>query len=264
MPAIESSPRLALGIDIGGTGIKGAPVNLGTGALAADRVVLPTPSPSTPEAVAGVVVDLLDPFGWTDRIGVTFPGVMKSGVAYTSANMDKSWIGTDLAASVAAHIPGTVQTLNDADAAGLAEMRYGAGRDQRGVVLMLTFGTGIGSALFVDGELVPNTELGHLPLHNGDAEDWAAGSELTRDELSWPVYAERVGEYLQLLQRLFWPDLIIIGGGVSKQADKFLPLIELDTPVVAATMHNDAGIVGAAMIAPERAPLNIAAPKTGA
>jgi polyphosphate glucokinase len=264
MPAIESSPRLALGIDIGGTGIKGAPVNLGTGALAADRVVLPTPSPSTPEAVAGVVVDLLDRLEVPGPVGLTLPSVVAAGVARTAANIDKHWIGTDAAAVFAEATGRLVRVVNDADAAGVAEMRFGAGAGRSGVVIMVTLGTGIGSALFVDGELVPNTELGHLPLHNGDAEDWAAGSELTRDELSWPVYAERVGEYLQLLQRLFWPDLIIIGGGVSKQADKFLPLIELDTPVVAATMHNDAGIVGAAMIAPERAPLNIAAPKSGA
>lgn len=260
MPAIQSSPRLALGIDIGGTGIKGAPVNLGTGMLAAERVVLPTPSPSTPAAVAGVVVELLDRLGVPGPVGLTLPAVVAGGVARTAANIDKGWIGTD-AASVFAQATGRlVRVVNDADAAGVAELRFGSGAGRSGVVIMVTLGTGIGSALFVDGVLVPNTELGHLPLRDGDAEDWAAGSELSRDDLTWPVYASRVGEYLQLLERLFWPDLIIIGGGVSKQADEFLPLITIDTPVVAATMHNDAGIVGAAMIAPERSPFNTASP----
>jgi len=261
MPAIESSPRLALGIDIGGTGIKGAPVNLGTGRLAAERVVVPTPAPSTPAAVAGAVVALLERIGVDGPVGLTLPAVIAGGTARTAANIDEHWIGVDAAELFAEATGRMVRVVNDADAAGVAEMRFGAGAGRSGVVIMVTLGTGIGSALFVDGILVPNTELGHLPLNGGDAEDWAAGSERSREELSWPVYAARVEQYLRLLRRLFWPDLIIIGGGVSQQADKFLPLIDIDTALVAATMHNDAGIVGAAMIAPERRPHHIASPR---
>ena len=261
MPAAESSSRIALGIDIGGTGVKGAVVNLGTGTLAGDKVELPTPSPSTPDAVAGVVVDLLARIGVDGPVGLTLPAVVSAGVARTAANIDKHWIGTNAAELFAEATGRMVRVVNDADAAGIAEMRFGAGAARSGVIIMVTLGTGIGSALFVDGVLVPNTELGHLPLHDEDAELWASGSELTRDELSWDEYAGRVEQYLQLLRRLFWPDLIIIGGGVSKQAERFLPLVDLDTTVVAATMHNDAGIVGAAMIAPERAPHNIASPR---
>jgi polyphosphate glucokinase len=261
MSAIESSPRLALGIDIGGTGIKGAPVNLGTGMLATSRAELPTPAPSSPAAVAATVVALLDRIGVPGPVGLTLPAVVAGGITRTAANIDKRWIGVDAAGLFAEATGRMVRVVNDADAAGVAEMRFGSGAGRSGVVLMVTLGTGIGSALFVDGTLVPNTELGHLPLHGDDAERWAAGSELTRAELSWPAYASRVELYLRLLQNLFWPDLIIVGGGVSSSAASFLPLIEIDTPLVAATLYNDAGIVGAAMVAPERPPMNVAAPR---
>jgi polyphosphate glucokinase len=172
-------------------------------------------------------------------------------VAHTAANMDKSWIGTDLAASVARLIPGEVETLNDADAAGIAEMRYGAGRDQGGVVLMLTFGTGIGSALFIDGVLVPNTEFGHIEVDGEDGEKRASAAAREREDLSYPHWAKRVDRYLDVLEASLWPDLIIVGGGVSKKADKWVPLLTTRTPVVPAELQNDAGIVGAALAATE-------------
>ena len=178
--------------------------------------------------------------------------MLKSGVAYTAANVDKSWLGTHLAEGLASRIPGTVQTLNDADAAGLAEMRYGAGRDKRGVVLMLTFGTGIGSALFTDGVLVPNTEFGHIQVDGEDGERRASAAAREREDLSYPHWAKRVDRYLDVLEAAVWPDLIIVGGGVSKKAHKWVPLLSTRTPVVPAELLNDAGIVGAALAAEER------------
>jgi polyphosphate glucokinase len=240
------------GVDIGGSGIKGCLVDLDEGLLVGERMRIETPQPSLPDPVCEVVSQIVDSFGWTGRIGVTFPGVMKQGVAHTAANMDKRWIGTDLAASVARRIPGEVETLNDADAAGLAEMRYGAGRDQRGVVLMLTFGTGIGSALFIDGVLVPNTEFGHIEVDGEDGEKRASAAAREREDLSYPHWAKRVDRYLDVLEASLWPDLIIVGGGVSKKADKWVPLLTTRTPVVPAQLQNDAGIVGAALAAHER------------
>jgi polyphosphate glucokinase len=239
------------GVDIGGSGIKGCTVDLGTGELVGERVRIDTPQPSTPDAVYEVVSRVVGEFGWTGPIGVTFPGVMKSGVAHTAANVDKSWIGTDVDAGLEAVIPGAVHTLNDADAAGMAEMRYGAGRDRKGVVLMLTFGTGIGSALFVDGTLVPNTEFGHIQVDGEDGERRASAAAREREDLSYPVWAQRVDRFLDVLEGSVWPDLIIVGGGVSKKADKWVPLLSTRTPVVPAQLRNDAGIVGAALAAHE-------------
>ncbi|SFT94586.1 polyphosphate glucokinase [Geodermatophilus amargosae] len=240
------------GVDIGGSGIKGCPVDLEAGVLVGERVRVETPQPSTPEAVYEVVAGIVTSFGWTGRIGVTYPGVMKRGVAHTAANMDKGWIGTDVDAGLTALVPGTVETLNDADAAGLAEMRYGAGRDQDGVVLMLTFGTGIGSALFYDGRLVPNTEFGHIQVDGEDGERRASAAAREREDLSYPQWAARVDRYLDVLEAGVWPDLIIVGGGVSKKAHKWVPLLSTRTPVVPAQLQNDAGIVGAALAAAER------------
>jgi polyphosphate glucokinase len=239
------------GVDIGGSGIKGCVVDLEKGQLVGERLRIETPEPSRPEPVYDVVSRIVNSFGWTGRIGVTFPGVMKHGVAFTAANVDKSWIGTDVDAGLEALIPGTVETLNDADAAGIAEMRYGAGRGRDGVVLMLTFGTGIGSALFVDGRLVPNTEFGHIQVDGEDGERRAAASAREREDLSYPQWAERVDRYLDVLEAGVWPDLIIVGGGVSKKAHKWVPLLSTRTPVVAAELQNDAGIVGAALAAVE-------------
>jgi polyphosphate glucokinase len=240
------------GVDIGGSGIKGCVVDLDHGQLVGERLRIETPQPSVPDAVCRVVAEIVNRFGWTGRVGVTYPGVMKNGVAHTAANMDKSWIGTDVAALVHERIPDGVQTLNDADAAGIAEMRYGAGRDQRGVVLMLTFGTGIGSALFTDGVLVPNTEFGHIQVDGEDGERRASAAVKDREDLSYPQWAERVDRYLDVLEAGLWPDLIIVGGGVSKKADKWVPLLSTRTPVVPAQLQNDAGIVGAALAAQER------------
>jgi polyphosphate glucokinase len=242
----------SFGVDIGGSGIKGCTVDLAEGRLVGERIRVDTPQPSTPEAVYEAVAGIVGGFGWTGEVGVTFPGVMKKGVAHTAANVDKSWIGTDIDADLERRLPGgPVQTLNDADAAGLAEMRYGAGRDRGGVVLLLTFGTGIGSALFVDGHLVPNTEFGHIEVDGEDGERRASAAAREREDLSYPVWAKRVDRFLDVLEGSVWPDLIIVGGGVSKKADKWVPLLSTRTPVVPAQLRNDAGIVGAALAARE-------------
>lgn len=236
-----------LGIDIGGTGIKAAVVDTKKGALVTDRARLLTPEHSTPDAVADVIVQLVEHFEWKGPIGCTFPGVVRGGVVHTAANVDHSWIDAD-AQSIFSRATGCpVTVMNDADAAGLAEVRFGAAKGHRGVVFMITLGTGIGSALVHDGDLVPNTELGHLQLRGDDAEKWAAASVRERLELDWPEWASRVDDYLRLVEALFWPDLFIVGGGVSKKADKFLPLLTCRTPVVPAELHNEAGIVGAAL-----------------
>jgi polyphosphate glucokinase len=239
------------GVDIGGSGIKGCTVDLRSGSLEEQRVRVPTPAPATPTAVAELVATITDDFGWHGPMGVTLPSVLKRGIALTAAHLDPAWKGlaADKLFSEYCRVP--VVVLNDADAAGLAEMRFGAGRDHDGVVLLLTFGTGIGSALFVDGELVPNTELGHLQVDGVEAETRAAAAARDDEALSWPHWAARVSRYLQVLEDLVWPDLIIAGGGVSKKADKWLSLLECRTPVVAAALRHDAGIVGAAAAAAE-------------
>lgn len=244
----------AFGIDIGGTGIKGAVVDTVTGELVTERKRILTPHPATPEAVAEVVAQLVAEAGWTGQIGATFPAVIKHGVAQSAANVDPSWVGTD-ADKVFTQTVGSgseVTVLNDADAAGIAEDRFGAAKGVSGVVLMLTFGTGIGSALLMNGVLVPNTELGHLELDGHDAESRAAAS--VRDEygMSYRKWARRVNAYMQHVERLFTPDLFVVGGGVSKNAEKWVPLLELKTPVEPAQLLNDAGIVGAAIAAVER------------
>ncbi|MFN8024823.1 MAG: ROK family protein [Acidimicrobiia bacterium] len=236
-----------LGIDVGGTGIKGAPVDTRTGRLLADRHRILTPQPATPAAVAEVVGELAKFFDWTGPSGATFPAVIKHGVAYTAANVDKSWIGTDAAELFAQAIGGDVTVVNDADAAGIAEMQFGAARGRDGVVIMVTLGTGIGSAVFHDGVLLPNTELGHLQMDGQDAEDLAAESVREADDLSWKKWAKRLNEYLQMLEGLFSPDLFVIGGGVSKKSGKFIPRLDLQAEVVPAELLNEAGIVGAAL-----------------
>jgi polyphosphate glucokinase len=243
-----------LGIDIGGTGIKGAPVDISTGKLLADRHRILTPHPATPEAVAGVVGDLATFFDWKGPTGATFPAVVKRGVTLTAANVDKKWIGTDASELFAGAIGAPVTVVNDADAAGIAEMQFGAGSGSSGVVMMITLGTGIGSALFVDGVLVPNSELGHLELRGKDAEQRAAESVRESENLSWKKWAKRLDEYFDLLQALFSPDLFIVGGGISKKADKFLPRLSTDTRVVPAQLLNDAGIVGAALAHSQSSP----------
>lgn len=242
------------GVDIGGTGIKGAPVDLDGGQFAADRLRIPTPSPSTPGAVADVVADIVGSFGAESGgqpIGVTFPAVIQHGVARTAANVDRSWIDTDVDALFTARLRRQVHVVNDADAAGVAEARFGAARDVQGVVIVCTLGTGIGSALLIDGVLVPNTELGHLEIDGHDAESRAADSAREREGLSWEKWAQRLQIYFGTLEKLFSPDLIVIGGGVSKRSQKYLPLIDVRTPIVPAQLLNDAGIIGAAVLASE-------------
>ena len=243
-----------LGIDIGGSGIKGAPVDVASGALTAERFRLETPQPATPEAVTETMAEVVGHFGWTGPVGVTFPGIVRSGVIHSAANVDEAWVDLDAAGRFGAAIGAPATVLNDADAAGIAEVAFGAGKGVAGVVLLLTFGTGIGSALFVDGRLVPNTELGHLEVDGHDAESRAAASVREETDMSWKKWAERVDRYLEVVEALFSPALIIVGGGVSKKADKFLPLIEIDTPIVPAQLLNEAGIVGAAMAAVAAAP----------
>jgi polyphosphate glucokinase len=249
---MATTPDQALGIDIGGSGIKGAIVRTATGELATTRVRFPTPTPSTPDAVARVVARLASEAGWTGVVGATFPAVIKHGVAKSAANVDRSWIDTDVHAVFRKATDLDVIVLNDADAAGIAESRFGAAKGVSGVVIMLTFGTGIGSALLVDGTLVPNTELGHLELEGHDAETRAASSVKDRRNLSYKKWAERVQLYMAHVERLFSPDLFVVGGGVSKEADKWVPLLRLQAPVKPAQLLNNAGIVGAAMAAAER------------
>ncbi|MFE5862493.1 polyphosphate--glucose phosphotransferase [Streptomyces virginiae] len=239
------------GVDIGGTGIKGAPVDLERGDLAQERHKVLTPHPATPEGVAGCVGEVVRNFEWDGPLGVTFPGVVTSGVIRSAANMDKSWIGVDAAALISGELGGLpVTVLNDADAAGVAEMTYGAGRGRDGTVLLLTLGTGIGSALFTDGHLVANSELGHLELKGHDAETRASVKAKEDHDLTWERWAHRVQKYLQHVEMLFSPDLFIIGGGVSRKPEKFLPLIEgVRAEIVPAKLQNNAGIVGAAMAA---------------
>ncbi|GAA4887226.1 polyphosphate--glucose phosphotransferase [Saccharopolyspora cebuensis] len=240
------------GVDIGGSGIKGCPVDIDGGVLAEERMRVPTPQPSTPDAVADVVAEIVEKFSWTGPVGVTLPCVVKDGEARTAANVDKGWIGTDAQALFAERLGlrrDEVVVLNDADAAGIAEMRSGAGAGHRGLVVVLTFGTGIGSAMFVDGALVPNTEFGHIEVDGKDAETEAAASVKDTLDLSYPEWAPRVSRYVRALERFLWPDLLIAGGGVSKKAHKWIPLLDTRTPVVAAELKNDAGIVGAATAA---------------
>lgn len=240
------------GVDIGGSGIKAAPVDLALGEFLAERERLETPQPATPAAVMDVVAQLVEhaPDG---PIGVTLPSVVVDGVAHSAANIDQSWIGTDVRALLQQRTGRRAEVMNDADAAGLAEVRFGAARAVRGTVLMLTLGTGIGSALFVDGHLVPNTELGHLELDGHEAERRASDAARKRHDLSWEQWAKRLDAYLAHVDRLFRPDLVVLGGGVSKKSAQWLHLLDVRPPLVPAGLLNDAGIVGAAVLASERA-----------
>ncbi len=247
----KKKPTVAFGVDIGGSGIKGAPVDLTTGEFAADRVRIPTPQPATPAAVAATVAQVVDKFGLGHHVpvGVTFPAIVQHGIARSAANVDPAWIGTDVREVVGAATGRKVHVVNDADAAGYAEVVYGAARHEHGVVLVVTLGTGIGSALVVNRHLVPNTELGHLEIDGIDAESHAADSARERDNLDWDAWAARLQRYFDVVERLFSPDLIVVGGGVSKKHQLFLPLLDLHAPIVPAALRNAAGIVGAARLA---------------
>ena len=243
-----------LGIDIGGSGIKGATVDTKTGQLTQERYRIPTPQPATPKAVAKVVKAITQHFKWKDAIGCAFPARIKRGIARTAANVDNTWLGTN-AEQLFEHTTGCPTiVLNDADAAGMAEMAFGAGRGRQDMVLLLTFGTGIGSALFNNGELVPNTELGHLKFKGGAAEHYAADSARKKADISWSEWGDRVQEYLAHIEFLFGPDLIIVGGGVSKpsKSTKFWDRLNTDADLVTAQLRNEAGIVGAAVSALKR------------
>lgn len=243
-----------IGIDFGGSGIKAAPVDLSTGEFSAERERIDTPEESTPEAVAEVMAELLKNFkGSSSVVGVTVPGVVrKGGVIGSAANIHKSWIGTDADDLLSDTLGRKVHVINDADAAGLAEVRYGVAKGRTGLTIVTTLGTGIGSALLYHGVLVPNSELGHLEVEGHDAESRAANAARKNEDLSWEEWAGRLTTYFKTVEKLFSPDLIVVGGGVSKHGREFIPLIDIDTEIISATLRNTAGIVGAAALAVDK------------
>lgn len=238
-----------LGIDVGGSGIKGAPVDIETGQLLAERVRIRTPKDAEPEPVAAVAAEIVRQFDWQGPVGVGFPAAVKHGIVKTAANISPKWIGVNANElfTKATGCPCVVN--NDADVAGLAEVRFGAGHGQPGTVIMITLGTGIGTAIIFGGKLLPNTELGHIEIDGQEGEDMAADSARQRDDLSWKKYAKRLNRYLAALEALFWPDLFILGGGISKEHAEFVPLLDVEAPIVVAQLLNEAGIVGAALMA---------------
>ena len=238
-----------LGIDIGGSGIKGAPVNVETGELTEERIKVLTPKPSLPDAVTAAVNEVASGFSWEGPIGVGFPGLVINGIVRTAPNLHPSWEGEDAQAEFSNSTDLPVTVLNDADAAGLAEVRFGAGKDAQGTLMVLTFGSGIGSALFRAGALIPNTEFGHLEFQGEEAEKRASADARKHEKLNWDQWAGRVNSFLKHLEMLFSPELFIVGGGVSRKHENFLSKIDTLAPVVPAELRNDAGIVGAAMAA---------------
>jgi polyphosphate glucokinase len=238
-----------LGIDVGGTGIKGSPVDIDTGSLLAERYRLLTPQGAKPSPVAEVVKNVALQFDWHAPIGCGFPAVIRNGVAESAANINQKWIGLNVAQLFSEATQCPVYVVNDADAAGLAEVTFGAGKGVHGVVMMITIGTGLGSALFIDGKLVPNTELGHIEVECDDAESITSDVVRKQQDLSWKKWAKRLDKYLCTLESLFSPDLMILGGGAVKNQDQFMPLLTLRTRVIPAELGNDAGIVGAALAA---------------
>jgi len=240
--------RKILGIDIGGSGVKGAIVDTKKGELITERYRIPTPQPATPEAVAEVIKKIAKHFKWKGAVGAGFPGVIQQGIARTAANLDNSWIDKDLNKLFSKVTGCKVHVVNDADAAGMAEMKFGAGKGQKGTLMLITVGTGLGTVIFTNGKLVPNLELGHILLHGADAELYATDAARKRDELDWDTWAGRFNEYLLRIEELIWPDKIIIGGGASKKGDKFFPHLTTKAKVVPARLMNEAGIVGAAMV----------------
>lgn len=237
------------GVDIGGSGVKGAPVDLATGMLVGERTRIPTPKPSTPDAVADAIVEIVNTHGWSGPIGVTVPSVVINGVVETAANIDSEWVDYDVCKMLTERLGAPVTVLNDADAAGLAEVTYGAAKGEQGVVILLTFGTGIGSAYLYRGRLVPNTELGHLIFKGQKAEHYAAGRLVKRGDLEIDWWAQRVDELLDYIEELFWPDLFVFGGGISKRFEMYSHFFTTRAPIVPAVLRNQAGIVGAALAA---------------
>lgn len=241
----------AIGIDIGGTGIKGALVDLDSGALVSERVKRATPEGGRPADVVAVVAEMADELGaeQLDAVGVCFPAIVLGGRTMSAANVSDEWIGLDADQLFADALGRDIHFVNDADAAGYAEARYGAAAGQRGLTIVTTLGTGIGSAFIHDGILLPNTELGHLELDGADVETWAANSVRERDDLSFDEWAVRLQRFYAHVEFLFSPDLFVVGGGVSKHHEEFLPLLDLRTPIVPATLRNNAGLMGAAALA---------------
>ena len=243
---------VALGIDIGGTGIKGALVDVETGELLSDRIKQSTPEGGSPAGIAQVVLDVIDELGGIPTeapVGVCFPAVVRRGTTMSAANVSKEWIGLKAEKFFEKHLGRDITFINDADAAGVAEAKFGAAMGQNGLVVLTTLGTGIGSALLFDGELIPNSELGHLEMNGADAEFQAAYSAKEREDLSWAHWTERLQQYYELIEKVLTPDLFIVGGGVSKNHEDFLPLLKLGTPILPAVLRNNAGIVGAATLA---------------
>ncbi|MGZ9226344.1 MAG: polyphosphate--glucose phosphotransferase [Anaerolineales bacterium] len=236
-----------LGIDVGGSGIKGAPVETKTGKLVAERVRIKTPKKAEPEPVAEVVAEIAKSFAWKGPIGIGFPAPIKGGLVMMAANISEKWVGINADELFTKTTGSDCTMINDADAAGLAEMKFGAGKGQRGTVIMVTLGTGIGTAIFHRGNLLPNTEFGHLDMNGEEAEHLASDAVRQREDLSWKKFTKRLNNYLLEMEKLFWPDLFIIGGGISKQSDKYIPLLGIKTPVVTAQFLNEAGIVGSAL-----------------
>src|SRR6056297_2862482 len=238
-----------LGIDVGGTGIKGAIVDPDKGKLLSDRYRIPTPKPATPSLTIETIGAVIKKFDWRGAVGCGFPAAVKREIVKTASNIDESWIGVNASAQIEKMTGCPTHLVNDVDAAGYAEAEFGAGKNRRGTIFMAAFGTGIGTALFHNQQLVPNTELGHLPMHGMAAEDYAANSIRKKENLSWEEWGGRMNEYLQLIEALFWPDIIIIGGGVSKKFSNFSSYLHLDTTIVPAKSRNHAGIIGAALAA---------------
>jgi polyphosphate glucokinase len=248
----EQGRTFGFGIDIGGSGIKGARVDLATGELASERIKFLTPKKPTPANVVPILAEIVQQAGWTGPFGCTFPGVVRHGVLYSAANLGDVWLGVNLEQLVGEATGLPTAVLNDADAAGLAEVRYGAAKGREGVVILTTLGTGIGTAVINDGALVPNTEFGHLQMYGRSAEKYAASSAKERKKLSYSKWAERLQEYYSYLEFLTSPDVIIVGGGISRKSEKFLPLISTQAELIPAELRNQAGIVGAAVVAHER------------
>lgn len=260
---MTSAQRPVLGIDIGGSGIKGAPVDLSTGTLSSDRLRIPTPAKATPKNCAAVVAKIVKNFAdqiGDSPVGVTIPGPVVHGVVTMMANLDKSWVGVNVDEYFSERLGREVFLVNDADAAGLAEVHYGAAKGLDGVVIVTTLGTGIGTALINNGVLVPNTELGHIEIEGFDAETRASAAAKTRGHMSYKRWARRLQTYYSTLEMLFWPDMFVVGGGISKTSEKFLPLLDLKTPIVPAQLLNQAGIVGAAAVAAGRINPDASAP----
>jgi polyphosphate glucokinase len=238
-----------LGIDVGGSGIKGAPVDTETGKLLGERVRFKTPKGAEPEPIARVVAEIARSFNWNGPIGIGFPAPIKGGISLMAANVSPNWVGLNADDLFTKTTKCDCTMINDADAAGLAEMKFGAGQGQPGTVIIITLGTGIGSAIFYRGILLPNTEFGHLEINKRDAEYRASDAARQREGISWKKYAKRLNRYLVAMEKLFWPDLFIVGGGISRDSEKYLPLLTIETPIIPAQLLNEAGIVGAALAA---------------